>query len=170
MLGIMEINVLIDEGVEGCPEADWLQSLVEQVLTAQRVSPDVEMSLVITTQERVWELNRTYRHKDEPTDVLSFPMSGMGEKPEADSPPFIAPPDGVLHLGEVIISHPQAVIQAEEHGHSAKREIATLTIHGILHLLGYEHDKPEPEQQMTAREAEILSYVAPELDLNEGSQ
>jgi len=65
----------------------------------------------------------------------------------------------VLHLGEVIISYPQAVIQAMEHQHSIEREIAILIIHGVLHLLGYEHDKPELEHQMRAKEAEILSYI-----------
>jgi len=71
----------------------------------------------------------------------------------------VAPPDEIEHLGEVIISYPQAVIQAEEHHHSVKREIAILIIHGVLHLLGYEHDKPELERDMRAREAEILSYI-----------
>ena len=69
------------------------------------------------------------------------------------------PPDGVLHLGEVIISYPQAVIQAEEHQHSKKREVAILVIHGILHLLGYEHDKPELESIMSSREQAILSII-----------
>ena len=72
---------------------------------------------------------------------------------------FVAPPDRVLHLGEVIISYPQAVIQAEECQHSLKKELAILIIHGVLHLLGYDHDKPEPERKMRAREAEILSGI-----------
>jgi len=82
----------------------------------------------------------------------------------ADFPPFVQPPDGVLHLGEVIISYPQAVAQAEEHQHSVKREIAILIIHGVLHLLGYEHDKPELKRQMMTREAEILSCIEGELE------
>jgi probable rRNA maturation factor len=65
----------------------------------------------------------------------------------------------VLHLGEVVISFPQAVIQAEEHGHSVKREIAILIIHGVLHLLGYEDEKPELKLLMSAREREILSHL-----------
>ena len=68
-------------------------------------------------------------------------------------------PDGKLHLGEVIISYPQAVIQAEEHRHSVKKEVAILIIHGVLHLLGYDHDEPKRRRQMAAREAEILSNV-----------
>ena len=152
----MEINVLIDEGLEGCPEVSWLQSVAEQVLVAQSAVPGVELGLVITGQERVQQLNLSYLGRDEPTDVLAF---SAREEIGADFPPFVMPPDGVLHLGEVIVSYPQAVIQAEEHQHSIKKEIAILIIHGVLHLLGYEHDKPELKQQMSAREEEILSYI-----------
>ena len=158
----MEINVLIDEGLETRLEVGWLQSVAGQVLIAQEASSDVELSLVITSQERVRQLNRDYLGKDEPTDVLAFsmlPELSAGGEPGADSPPFVTPPDGVLHLGEVIISYPQAVIQAEEHHHSIKKEIAILIIHGVLHLLGYDHAEPEPERQMRARETEILSQV-----------
>ena len=152
----MEINVLIDEDFRGHLEVSWLQRIAEQVLVAQEVSSSAELGLVITSQERVKQLNRSYRQKDEPTDVLAF---SAREEIRADSPPFVQPPDGVLHLGEVIISYPQAVLQAEEQQHSVKREITILIIHGVLHLLGFDHDKPELEQQMRAREAEILNYI-----------
>ena len=157
----MEINVLIDEDFRESLEVGWLQSVAEQVLVAQDAGLKAELGLVITNQERVQQLNRSYRGKDEPTDVLSFSMLPeplVTGEPEASSP-FAQPPDGVLHLGEVIISYPQAVRQAEEHRHSVRREIAILVIHGILHLLGYDHDKPELECQMTAKEKEILSSV-----------
>ncbi len=105
-------------------------------------------------------MNLSYLGKDEPTDVLAFSLlSESGSDPV----PFVAPPDGIQHLGEVIISYPQAVIQAEEHQHSVKRETAILMIHGVLHLLGYDHDKPEPEQQMKAKEAETLGCIEGEL-------
>ncbi len=155
----MEINVLIDEGLEERFAESWLQSVAEQVLIAEGVSSAAELSLVIASQERVQELNRTYRGRDEPTDVLAFAMLPAEEKPEVDSPSFVTPPDGVLHLGEVIISYPQAVVQAGEHQHSVEKEITILLIHGVLHLLGYEHDKPEPGSDMRAREAEILGNI-----------
>ncbi len=158
----MEINVLIDEGLEGSLEVSWLRSVVEQVLIAHEAGSDVELSLVITSQEKVQQLNRDYLGRNEPTDVIAFAMlpelSVEGEL-ETDFPLFIPPPDGMLHLGEVIISYPQAVIQAEEHHHSVKKEAAILIIHGVLHLLGYDHDEAEQERQMRAREAEILSQV-----------
>ena len=158
----MEINVLVDEGLEGCIDVGWLKKVAEQVLVAQEVSANVELGLFIASGERVRQLNRSYRDKNEPTDVLAFSMlpgqSAQGMT-GADFPPFVIPPDGVLHLGEVIISYPQAVTQAEEQQHSVKREIAILLIHGILHLLGFEHNKPALKRKMTAREAEILSYI-----------
>ena len=156
----MEINVLIAEGLEARLEVSWLQSVAEQALVAQKVSPDAELSLVIAGQERVRQLNRDYLGRDAPTDVIAFSMLPellAGGEPGA--PPFVAPPDGVSHLGEVIIAYPQAVIQAEEHHHPAKKELAILIIHGVLHLLGYDHAEPDQERQMRAREAEILSQV-----------
>jgi len=150
----MEINVLIDEDLEGCPEIGWLQSITEQVLVTQNAGSNTELGLVIASQKRVQQLNRSYLGRDEPTDVLAFSML-----PGADFPLFVSPPDEVAHLGEVIISYPQAAIQAEEHQHSTKKEIAILIIHGVLHLLGYDHDKPELERQMRAREREILSTI-----------
>jgi len=155
----MEINVLIDKDLEDCPEVNWLESVAEKVLIAQGIGSRVELGVVIASQERVQQLNQSYLGRDEPTDVLAFPMLPAEAEIGADFPPFVIPPDGMLHLGEVIISYPQAVIQAEEHQHSIKREIAILIIHGVLHLLGYEHDKPELEHQMSARETEILSDI-----------
>ena len=152
----MEINVLIDEDLESCLEESWLQSIAKQVLITQGADTSSELGIFITSQERVQQLNQSYRGKDEPTDVLAFSIK---EEIGEHLPPFVMPPDGVLHLGEVIISYPQAVIQAEEHQHSIKKEITILIIHGMLHLLGYEHDKPELELQMTAKESEILSYI-----------
>ena len=152
----MEINVLIDEHLEANLEPSWLQSIAQQVLVAQGAGAEVELGLVIATEGRVKQLNRDYLGRDEPTDVLAF---SAREEVGADLPPFVQPPDGVLHLGEVIISYPQAAVQAEEHRHSIKKEIAILIIHGVLHLLGYEHDKPGLERQMRAKEAELLSYI-----------
>jgi len=159
MISSVEINVLIDEGLEDCLEESWLRNIIEQVLAAQGTGSGTEIGLVITTQEKVQQLNQTYLGKDNPTDVLAFSML-----PEAKFSPFIMPPDGVLHLGEVIISYPQAVIQAKEHQHSIEKEIAILIIHGVLHLLGYEHDKPELEHKMKAREGEILSHIEQRLN------
>ena len=155
----MEINVLIDGDFTECPEESWLKNAIEQVLQAQDIDSNVELGLVITGQERVQQLNRTYLGRDEPTDVLAFAMLPAEQMSGADLPPFVTPPDEVSHLGEVIISYHQAVIQAEEHHHSIKKEVTILIIHGVLHLLGYDHDKPELEREMRSRESEILSSI-----------
>jgi rRNA maturation RNase YbeY len=78
----------------------------------------------------------------------------------------VIPPDGVQHLGEVIICYPQAVIQAGEHRHTIDRELVILIMHGILHLLGYRDDEPELKRVMAAREAEILAQIESEEYLN----
>lgn len=150
----MEINILVDEGVAGCPAPSWLENIARQVLEAQGAGAEAEIGLLIATQERIRELNRDYLGRDEPTDVLAF-----SAREEVADLPFIHPPDGLLHLGEVIIAYPQAVIQAAEHRHPVKKELAILIIHGLLHLLGYEHDKPDLERRMRAREKELLSYI-----------
>jgi probable rRNA maturation factor len=152
----MEINVLIEDGIEVEPEGDWLQKVVEVALQAENVPAIVEISLVITGQERIQELNREYRHLDRPTDVLSFSMQ---ENREEEPTAFIGPPDGLLHLGEVIISYPQAALQAQERGHSIRKEMMILIVHGVLHILGYDHEQPAEEPAMTAREKEILTKI-----------
>ena len=153
----MEINILFDEGLEGCLEESWLENVAEKVLVSQGIDFRAEVGLVIVGQERVRQLNLSYLGKDEPTDVLAFSM--LPEQAGGDLAPFVVAPDGIKHLGEVIISYPQVVLQAEEHHHLVKKELALLIIHGILHLLDYDHEEPEEERQMRAREAEILNLV-----------
>ena len=152
----MEVNVLIDDELKVKLELGWLRGVAEQVLLALGAGADAELGLFIATGERVKRLNRDYLGRDEPTDVLAF---SAREEIGADHPPFVPPPDGVLHLGEVIIAYPQAVKQAEEYKHSVEREILILIIHGVLHLLGYEHDTPELELKMRAREKEVMSRI-----------
>lgn len=150
----MEIGVSIEEKFTGCPKVGWLRKVVRRILEVQNVNAMAELSLVITGQERIHELNKAYLRKDRPTDVLSFPMLT-----ELAGTTFVTAPDGKKHLGEVIISYPQAVIQAEAHGHSVELEIATLIIHGVLHLLGYDHERVAAGKEMRAREAEIMNSL-----------
>ena len=147
-----EIEISVDEKFRGLVGEDWAKKIAQQVLRAEGVVPPYEVGLVFTDSETVKQLNRDYRGVYETTDVLAFYM--LPQK-EADSS-FALPPDGVTRLGEVIISYPQAVEQAEEQGHSIKTELALLIIHGILHLLSYDHEEPEEESEMRARERELL--------------
>ena len=107
-----------------------------------------EFSVTFTDNEGIHALNREYRNVDRPTDVLSFPLSD-GEDYDTDG-------DAVL-LGDIVISLERAQTQAEEYGHSFEREVAFLTVHSMLHLLGYDHEtSPEDERDMFARQDEIL--------------
>jgi len=152
-----EIEIFVEEEFRGVVDQSWARRIAQQVLKAEGVAPPYEVSLVFTNSETVKQLNRDYRGVDEPTDVLAFYM--LPQK-EVDSS-FALPPDGVTRLGEVIISYPQAVEQAREQGHSPERELALLVIHGILHLLGYDHEKPAEESQMRERERELLERCLP---------
>ena len=111
--------------------------------------------IVLTDDATIHAYNREYRSVDRPTDVLSFPAD------EGDE--LTAPPDGFL--GDIVISVPTAERQAKELGHSTEREVAFLTIHGMLHLLGYDHIEPEDEELMTARQRELISFVECECEV-----
>ncbi|MBI2836231.1 MAG: rRNA maturation RNase YbeY [Chloroflexi bacterium] len=136
------------------PKKTWLKKALSQILSAKGVDSSTEVSLLITGQEKIRELNRQYLGEDAPTDVLSFPML-----PQPSGTEFVTAPDGQKHLGELVISLPQAITQAEEHGHPPEREITILLIHGALHLLGYDHAEPDEEKEMKSLEAEILGSV-----------
>jgi probable rRNA maturation factor len=152
----MDIDILIDKEFKNKPPVEeWFKKVVFTALTAEQADPSTQVSLFITGQEKVHQLNLEYLGEDRPTDVLSFPMLA----PEESGRTFVTPPDSMVHLGEVIISYPQAAIQAEEHGHPVEREMAVLIIHGILHLLGYDHDVPEAEGKMKEREKAILEIL-----------
>ena len=147
-----EIGIHIERKFQSHIDEEWVRKLAQEVLKAESITPPYEMSLVFTDSETVQRLNRDYRGVDEPTDVLAFymlPQHGV----DAD---FVSPPDDITHLGEVIISYPKAEEQAKEQGHSTEQELTLLIIHGILHLLGYDHEKPEEEAKMKAREKELL--------------
>jgi len=151
----MEINVLIDKEFKKQVKSIRLKSLARQIQTAEKVSTKSEMTLVITGDDKIHALNLKYLEEDRPTDVLSFPM---GEQLNT-APAFVSSPDGKLHLGDIIISYPTAARQAEEHNHSVDREITILLIHGILHLLSYDHDIPERKRAMNMREEAILRSI-----------
>ena len=152
-----EVEIFVEEKFRGLVDEGWARRIAQTVLKAEEVAPPYEVSLVFTDSETVQQLNRDYRGVDEPTDVLAFCM--LSQK-EVDSS-FALPPDGVTRLGEVIISYPQAVEQASEQGHSSERELALLIIHGILHLLGYDHEEAEEESKMRTRERELLERCLP---------
>jgi probable rRNA maturation factor len=153
---LSEISIMIDSNLDVPFNEEWLGGVVERALTAEGITDPVGMELVITGDAQVQQLNRLFRGLDEPTDVLSF--AAMEQK-EGEDTDFIVPPGELRHLGEVIISYPQTVRQAAEQGHPTGQELALLIVHGVLHLLGYDHDAQEPETEMKAREAAILAGI-----------
>ncbi len=112
----------------------------------------IDVSLLITGDDRIHELNRDYRHIDSPTDVLSFPQH------EGDEP-FIQPPGAAANLGDIVISLDTAKRQAIQEGHSLEHELAHLALHGTLHLLGYDHQTDEEEAEMNALENQVLGAL-----------
>ena len=153
-----QIDIHVDDEFRTLVDKGQVRKILRQVLKAEDISPPYEVSLVFTDSERVRQLNRDYRGVDQPTDVLAFYM-----RPQKGSDsPFANPPDGVAYLGEVVISCPQALAQAREQGHSAQRELALLVIHGVLHLLGYDHEESREPKNMRTREKELLKKYSPE--------
>ena len=153
-----QIDIHVDDEFQTLVDKGRVRKIVRQVLKAEEVTPPYEVSLVFTDSGQVRQLNRHYRGVDQPTDVLAFYMH---QQSGSDSS-FTLPPDGVTHLGEIIISCPQALAQAREQGHSARRELALLVIHGVLHLLGYDHEEAREAMKMRAREKELLEKYSPE--------
>ena len=151
-----QLSIHIEKPFLGLVSEDWLRRAVELALVAAGIETPVELGLVIADDETVHELNRSYRGVDKTTDVLAFALS---ESRGSEIEGFVTPPDGVNHLGEVIISYPQAERQAKEQRHPLERELALLVAHGMLHLLGYDHERPEDEGKMRSLEAKVLSTL-----------
>jgi len=108
----------------------------------------ITIALHLVSDERIRQLNAAHRGKDVHTDVLSFPLQAGDD--------FVLPPDEPKDLGDVIVSYPRAQKQAEEFGHSTDREIAYLVAHGVLHILGYDHEIEPDKTRMREREEEAL--------------
>jgi probable rRNA maturation factor len=117
----------------------------------QKVESGSEISITFVSNEKIQEINRDYRGKDQPTDVISFAMEELGEG-EIE----VVGTDQPRILGDIIISIPKAKEQAEEYGHSFMRELGFLAVHGLLHLLGFDHETEEEEKVMFSLQREIL--------------
>ena len=145
-----------------CEDEDFDTSLLEK-FAAEDVDTDATLAaeLVFTDEEGIRKLNAETRGKDAVTDVLSFPnLDGILEKPirKADFP-FDADEEGNLFLGSIVICRKRAAEQAEEYGHSLRRELYYLAVHGLCHLLGYDHETDEDKEQMRARKEKILAAM-----------
>ena len=151
----IEIDVQIAPDYAGEVSAEHLQIVAWTVLQAEDSTGagSSELTLVLTDDAGIQSLNRDFLGYDLPTDVLAFAAL-------EDSGPFVAAPEAGGYLGDVIVSYPRAVAQAQEHGHSPEQELNLLLVHGILHLLGYDHADDESKASMWARQDAILDSLS----------
>ena len=138
-----------------------IRKCIETTLEAENVSVPCEINVLVTDDRGIHAVNKASRNIDKPTDVLSFPMFELtpGEPP-ADWEGYLDPETGLCPLGDMCISLERASAQAKEFGHSQRREIGYLTIHSMLHLLGYDHlDEGPMKAQMRSREEAIAALI-----------
>lgn len=159
----MSLRIYFENGQEKYPVTYNLKMLlreaIETTLDFEDFQNVCEVSVTFTDNEGIQELNKKFRQIDKPTDVLSFPLfdfEGDCEEPPID--------EMISNLGDIVISLERAEEQAEEFGHSFKREVAFLTVHSMLHLLGYDHEKSEEEdKEMRAKQTEIMRIMGLEV-------
>ena len=148
------IEIYYDD-IEKIDEEDLIKTVVETVLKEENVVQDLEVYITLTHNDNIQKINAEHRNIDKPTDVLSFPMF------ERDEIPSLKENNEQVEkmLGDIIVSVEKVREQAEEYGHSFKRELAYLVTHGMLHLLGYDHMIEEEKVIMRKREEEILAIL-----------
>ncbi len=149
-LGV-RVSVQAMQGFAPWIERRRLADVAARALRCERKEGEVELSLVITDDEGIRELNRRFRGVDAPTDVLAFGSGG-------DEDGFVVAAEASSHdyLGDIVISYPRALAQAKEQDHSLERELSLLIVHGVLHLLGHDDIDEERRAEMWARQEKIL--------------
>lgn len=146
----LRIEVELQAGDMDGEEAEAVIRQVCAAIAAKEELPDAEVSVSLVDNAEIQELNRQYRGIDRATDVLSFAMEEESTFAEAGEP---------LILGDIVISWPKVLEQAQAYGHSQKRELAFLTAHGFYHLLGYDHETAEDEEEMFGLQEAVLSFL-----------
>ena len=138
----------------GARLTELIETAIEKTLRRERFRKNAEISVTFVDNEEIHALNREFREKDKPTDVLSFPLFEACEGFEED------PAIGAVALGDIVISAERAWEQAEEFGHSFAREVCFLAVHSTLHLLGYDHEtSEEDEKYMNDTQEAILAKM-----------
>ena len=147
----LELDLLDETGTLSDETLEIISKMLQHAANLEGIDPGSELSVSFITNAEIQEINRDYRGKDTPTDVISFAMEELGEG-EMDIKIEGAP----RLLGDILISVERAKEQASDYGHSEERELGFLAIHGFLHLLGYDHLEEEEEKEMTKKQEEIL--------------
>ena len=157
-----KVNLVFQQGgLQRLPIAANIRTCINAVLKAEGVTAKCEINVLVTDDKGIQQINRTSRNIDKPTDVLSFPMFELspGELPQ-DWSEYEDPDTGLVPLGDMCISLERAIAQAQEFGHTTRREVGYLTIHSMLHLLGYDHmDEGPQKRQMRAREEDVAAGI-----------
>jgi probable rRNA maturation factor len=136
-----------------------LTNVVETALRIENIGYPSLVSVLLVENEEIQRINREYRNKDCVTDVLSFPMLEMQDGKFTEKPDEMDMEDERLFLGDIVVSVPKAIEQAKEYGHGNERELAFLTLHGLMHLLGYDHEDPASSEIMEKKQELILSEI-----------
>ena len=138
-----------------------ISKCIEATLQSEHITAPCEINVLVTNDMGIHAINKASRDVDRPTDVLSFPMFQLEPgNPPIDWEPYLDPETEMVPLGDMCISLERATAQAKEFGHSVKREVGYLTIHSMLHLLGYDHlDEGPMKKQMRGREEAIASSI-----------
>jgi probable rRNA maturation factor len=149
------VRVTVDPAVRRLADPALVRRALAAALAAEGRATGHEVDVRLTDDAGIQALNRALRGIDAPTDVLSFPLEGPAASGATAA--FVRPPGARIHLGDIVLSWPRAVAQAAEYGHSVEREAAYLAVHGLLHLLGYDHERAADAAAMRAREEAILA-------------
>ncbi len=161
-MGNLKLNITFDVFTIQQPlVSSIIRRCAQAVLDQEKVTAACEINVFVTNDKGIRAINQASRNIDKPTDVLSFPMFQLeaGDPPE-DWEEYLDPETGLCPLGDMAISLERAVAQAKEFGHSSRREIGYLTIHSMLHLLGYDHlDEGPQKAQMRSREEAIAATI-----------
>lgn len=157
-----KINIVFEQfSLQKLTIRSHIRNCIETALKMQYIFAPCEINVLVTNDEGIRVINRTSRNIDKATDVLSFPMFELeAGNPPADWEDYQDPETGRVPLGDMCISLERAQQQADEFGHSLRREVGYLTIHSILHLLGYDHlDEGVQKKQMREREEAIAAAI-----------
>lgn len=140
-----------------------IEKAIKVALSVMKIQRDLQVSVSLVNKEKIREINREYRNVDKVTDVLSFPMDLVNFIDFVDKPDDFVSETGIdfpeLLLGDIVINLDKIKEQAEEFGHSEERELSYLTVHSVLHLLGYDHIEDEDRLVMREKEKEIMKKL-----------
>jgi len=159
----VSVTIENEVGLTTPEQEQLLERCIAAALQVMQCVYPIEVTITLTDDEQIQQINAEYRGIDRSTDVLSFPMLDFSQGQSVAQPGLFAqdvdPQTGELLLGDIVISIPTAQRQAEEYGHSVDRELSFLTVHGMMHLMGHDHETPEQQAPMRAAEEAALALV-----------